>query len=80
MCLRVFIKLHITAQPDPVILVMMCVSVRVCVCIVIPFILDVWLVDAPAGVTHAGFLHLPSAVLAKTFLLGIRAMLAGFII
>ena len=37
------------------------------VCIVIPFILDVRLVDAPAGVTqeegHTGFLHLPSAVL-----------------
>ena len=49
-------------------------------CVVIPYILDVWLVDAPAEVTHAGFLHLPSAVLAKTFLLGIRAMLAGFVI
>ena len=37
-----------------------------CVCVVIPFILDVRiLVDAPAGVTqeegHAGILHLPSA-------------------
>ena len=35
---------------------------------VVPFILDVRLVDAPAGVTpeedHIGFLHLPSAVLA----------------
>ena len=33
-----------------------------CVCVVIPFILDVRLVDAPAGVTqeegHTGFLHL----------------------
>ena len=33
---------------------------------VIPFILDVWLVDVPAGVTqeegHTGFLHLPSAM------------------
>ena len=37
-------------------------------CVVIPFILDVRLVDVPAGVTqeegHTGFLHLPSAVLA----------------
>ena len=37
-------------------------------CVVIPFILDVRVVDAPAGVTQAkgqtGFLHLPSAVLA----------------
>ena len=36
--------------------------------VVIPFILDARLVDAPAGVTQqegrAGFLHLPSAVLA----------------
>ena len=46
----------------------------VCVlCVVIPFILDVGLVNAPAGVTqqeegHTGFLHLPSAVLALTFL------------
>ena len=46
-----------------------CVSV----CVVIPFILDVRLVDVPAGVTqeegHTGFLiHLPSAVLALVFL------------
>ena len=38
----------------------------------IPFILDVRLVDAPAGVTqkeqHTGFLHLPSAVLAPIFI------------
>ena len=38
------------------------------VCVVIPFILDVRLVDAAAGVTeeegHTVFLHLPSAVLA----------------
>ena len=43
----------------------------VCVCAVIPFILDVKTVDAPAGVTqeegHTGFLHLPSAVLALFF-------------
>ena len=41
--------------------------VCVCVCVAIPFILDVRFVDAPAGVTqeegHTGFLHLPSAVL-----------------
>ena len=51
----------------------------VCVCVLyvvlssIPFILDVRLVDVPAGVTqeegHTGFLiHLPSAVLAFLFL------------
>ena len=38
-----------------------------CVCVVIPFILDV-----PAGVTseegHTGFLYLPSALLALVFL------------
>ena len=44
-----------------------------CVCVVIPFILDVRLVDAPAGVTqeegHTRFLiHLPSAVLAFIFI------------
>ena len=43
----------------------------VCVCVVMPFILDVRLVDVPAGVTqekgHTGFLHLPSAVLALVF-------------
>ena len=38
-----------------------------CVCVVMPFILDVrLLVDAPAGGTqeegHTGFLHLPSAM------------------
>ena len=42
------------------------------VCIVIPFILDVRLVDVPAGVTQeegrSGFLHFPSAVLALTFI------------
>ena len=41
-------------------------------CVVIPFILDVGPVDAPAGVTqeedHTGFLHLPSAVLAFIFI------------
>ena len=38
-----------------------------CVCVVIPFILDVRLVDAPSGVSqekgHTVFFHLPSAVL-----------------
>ena len=42
--------------------------------VVIPFILDVRLVDAPAGVTQeeglTGFLHRPSAVLALIFLAG----------
>ena len=44
----------------------------VCVCVVIPFILDVRIVDAPVGVTqeggHTGFSHLPSGVLALIFL------------
>ena len=39
------------------------------VCVVIPFTLDVRLVDAPAGEEgHIGFLHLPSAVLGLIFL------------
>ena len=42
-----------------------------CVFVVIPFILDVRLVDVPARITqeegHTGFLHLPSAVLALIF-------------
>ena len=47
--------------------------VCVCVCTVIPFIMDVNIVDAPAGVTqeegHTGFLiHLPSAVHALNFI------------
>ena len=46
--------------------------VFVCVCVVIPFILDVRLGDVLAGVTqeegHTGFLHLPSAMLAFIFL------------
>ena len=45
---------------------------ELCVYVGIPFILDVRLVDAPAGVTqeegHTGFLHLPSEVLALIFL------------
>ena len=44
----------------------------VCVCVFFPFILDVRLVDVPAGVTqeegHTGFVYLPSAVLALIFL------------
>ena len=42
-----------------------------CVCDVIPFILDVKLVGVTAGVTqekgHTVFFHLPSAVYALTF-------------
>ena len=41
------------------------------VCVIIPFILDVRFVDAPAGVTqegHTGFLHLLSAMVAFIFL------------
>ena len=49
-----------------------CVLCACCVCVVIPFILDVRIVDVPAGVTqeegHTGFIHLPSAVLALIFL------------
>ena len=44
----------------------------VCVCVAVPFILDVRLVYIPAVVTQkegpTGFLHLPSAVLALIFL------------
>ena len=43
-----------------------------CVCVVIPLILDVRLVDAPVGVTqeecHTGFVHLPSAMLVFIFI------------
>ena len=42
-----------------------------CVCVVIPFIMDVRLMDVPAGVTqekgHTGFIRLPCAVLALIF-------------
>ena len=52
--------------------VCVCVCVCICVCVVIPLILDVRLVDVPAGVTkeegYTGYLHLPSAVLASVFL------------
>ena len=41
-------------------------------CVVIPFILDVRLMDAPAGVAqeegHTEFLHLPFAVIAFIFI------------
>ena len=44
----------------------------VCVCVLIPFILDVKLGDAPAGVTqregHPQFFLLPFAVLALAFI------------
>ena len=44
----------------------------VCVCVNLPFILDVRFVDEPAGVTQeegrTGFLNLPSAVHALVFL------------
>ena len=43
-----------------------------CVCVVIPFFLDVRFVDVPARVTqeedHTGFLYLPSVVRAFIFL------------
>ena len=79
----IFIQLHITTQSGPVILYAtridppkggsVILSVCVCVvCVAIPFILDVRLMDVPAEVTqeegHTGFLHLPSAVLALFFL------------
>ena len=50
------------------------VCVSVIQCVVLPFILDVSLLDAPVGVTqleeegHTGFLHFSSAVLTLTFL------------
>ena len=49
-----------------------CVCVCVRVCAVVPLIVDVRLVDAPAGATreegHTGFLYFPSAVLALIFI------------
>ena len=88
------IKLHMTEQSGPVILVIICHShwsfqggindtyyenlwsdatKGTCVCVVIPFILNVRLEDAPARVTqqekvYTGFLHLPSAALALIFI------------
>ena len=51
-----------------------CHGVIICmyVCVVIPFVLDVRLVNVPAGATQeegqTGLFHLPSAVLALFFL------------
>ena len=49
-----------------------CASYLCVCCIAIPSILDVRVVDAPAGVTqeegYTGFLHLSSAVLASIFI------------
>ena len=43
----------------------------VCVCFAIPFVLNVWLMDVPAGATqeegHAGFLHLHLTGLTLVF-------------
>ena len=48
-----------------------CVFIKVYVCVVIPYILYVRLVDVPAGVTkkegHTRFLHLLSAMFALFF-------------
>ena len=53
----------------------------VCVCVIIPFILDVKFVDVPAGVTqeegHTVSLHLPSPVLA--FIILARRILQSFL-
>ena len=61
-----------TQESEPVYTVVYHQQYKMCVCVVIPFILDVRLVDAPAGVTQeegrTGFLHHPSAVLAFIFL------------
>ena len=53
--------------------ILLCLVAKVCVYVaVIPFILDVRLVDAPAEVTqeegHTGFHHLPSPTLALIFI------------
>ena len=58
-----------TGAPLPSHFILLCV----CVYVVFPLILDVRIVDVPAGVTqeegHTGFLiHLPSAVLVLLFL------------
>ena len=49
-----------------------CIAINAIVLVVIPFILDVRLVDARAGITqeegHIEFLHLPSAVPALTLI------------
>ena len=72
MCVCVFIKLHITTQSGPVILVILCHCVCVCVCVCVFSSHSFWTsspLDVPAGVTqeegHTGlFTHLPSAVRA----------------
>ena len=47
----------------------MCVCVRVCSCVIIPFILDIRFVcGRHQEEGHTGFLYLPSAVLALIFL------------
>ena len=65
------ILLYDYASPDQWKQTAVLYTVLVC-CVIIPFILDVRLVDAPAGVTqgegHTDFLHLPSAVLALIFI------------
>ena len=71
-CVCVFIKLHITTQSGPVILVILCHSQCVCVCSSRSFWTSSSL-DVPAGVTqeegHTGFfIHLLSAVRALIFL------------
>ena len=74
MCVCVFIKLHITTQSGPVILVILCHSHCVCVCVFSSH--SFWTsstLDVPAGVTqeegHTGFLiHLLSAMRALIFL------------
>ena len=79
-CVCVFIQTHITAHSGPAILLnshsmpLALILPRVCVCVVIPFILDVRFVDVPARITqeegHTGFLHLSSAVHAIIFIEG----------
>ena len=72
-CVCVFIKLHITTQSGPVILVILCHS-HWCVCVFSSH--SFWTsssLDVPAGVAqeegHTGFfIHLPSAVRALIFL------------
>ena len=84
MCVCVFIKLHITAQSGSVILVILCHSggindtcyenLSLCVCVVIPFILDVQFIGRTSRdytaqeESHTGFLHLLFVVFALVFL------------
>ena len=67
------LKLFIDTPPDFTRVVNVDTVCVVCVCVVIPFILDFGFVDVPARVTqeegHTGFfIHLPSALLALIFL------------